>query len=204
MFFGWLIISTLRGRLPLRPLDAPSVVTGWASAVERLRPGWAGTTLTGRYNGKRARRTDPHPYPHPHLARWAHPGGYTLSAESRILSAPFRRTLGASSKPSLCVMVTHWRHQKLCGRISERRRVSALWAEPQRPITRPPDEVGGRRAPDRRGIKGAKVGMGRRSPKTPESLALPLTRKTREPVNPFYPFHTRKGHVSFTGKPVRG
>jgi hypothetical protein len=27
---------------------------GWASAVERLRPGWAGTTLTGRYNGKRA------------------------------------------------------------------------------------------------------------------------------------------------------
>src|SRR6266404_2348044 len=27
-----------------------SEVTGVASAVERLRPGWAGTTLTGRYN----------------------------------------------------------------------------------------------------------------------------------------------------------
>lgn len=55
-FVRWLIrirpfcVASLR----LRTLNAPAEVTGWASAVERIRPGWAGATLTGRYNGKRA------------------------------------------------------------------------------------------------------------------------------------------------------
>lgn len=34
-------------RLPLRTLRMASEVTGWASAVERIRPGQAGATLTG-------------------------------------------------------------------------------------------------------------------------------------------------------------
>jgi hypothetical protein len=44
----------MAARKPSCTLSKPSEVTGGASAVERLRPGWAGTTLTGRYNEKRA------------------------------------------------------------------------------------------------------------------------------------------------------